>query len=81
MASAMSRCTWKRSFTSLAPGNTVLAVSIMADDRSVVTVFTLRRTSSGTSLSMADTVSGATPRTIAASVPFLPRPALLVRTV
>ena len=57
------------------------AVSIMADDRSVVTVFTLRRTSSGTSLSMADTVSEATPRTIAASVPFLPRPALLVRTV
>ena len=81
MASAMSCCTWKRSFISLAPGNTVLTVSIMAEDRSVVTVFTSRRTSKGTSLSMADTVSEATPCTIAANVPFLPCPALFVKTV
>ena len=65
-ASEMSCWTWNRSLTSYAPGNTFLTVSIMAEERSVVTVFTLRRCFSGTFLSIADTVSLATPRTIAA---------------
>ena len=66
---------------SIAFGNTVLTVSIMAEDKSVVTVFTLRRSSRGTFFRSSDTVSEATPRTIAAKAPLPPCAALLVRMV
>ncbi|MBO5000425.1 MAG: hypothetical protein J6C58_06285 [Bacteroidaceae bacterium] len=72
MASVTSCCTWKRSLMSIAFGNTVLTVSIMAEDKSVVTLFTLRRIPRGTFLSISDTVSEATPRTIAAKAPLPP---------
>ena len=52
--------------------DTFLTVSIIAEERSVVTVFTLRRCFNWTFLSIADTVSLATPRTIAARVPLPP---------
>ena len=80
-ASATSCCTWKRSLTSVALVKAVLTVSIMAEDRSVVTVLTMRRTSCGTFISTPDTVSVATPRTIAANAPLPPWAALFVSTV
>lgn len=69
MASDMSCCTWNRSFTRLAPGNAVLTVSIMADDRSVVTVFTIRRLRSGIFFNTFESASVATPRIIATNAP------------
>ncbi|MBQ1587741.1 MAG: hypothetical protein II081_01695, partial [Prevotella sp.] len=51
----------------------------MADDKSVVTVSTLRRSSRGTFLRISDTTSDATPRTMAAKAPLPPWAALFVR--
>ncbi len=47
----MSCWTWNRSLTSLALGNEVRTVSIMAEDKSVVTSVTSRRFRSGIFLS------------------------------
>ncbi len=62
-------------------GKQFLTVSIMAEERSVVTVFTLRRCLKGIFRSIADTVSLATPRTIAARAPLPPCASLLVSMV
>lgn len=80
-ASEMSCCTWKRSLIREAPGKAVRTVSIIAEDKSVVTVFTLHRSRSGIFLSTPDTVSVATPRIMAASAPLPPWAALLVSMV
>ena len=81
MASLTSFWTWKRSLTSMARGNDLLAVSIMAEDKSVVTVLTASLASGGIILRMRVTVSVATPRTMATSAPLPPWAALFVRMV
>ena len=80
-ASDISCWTWKRSLTSLAAGNTLRAVSIMADDRSVVMLLTALRLSRGSLSRTALTLSVATPRMMAANAPFLPRADLSVSAV
>ena len=77
----MSCWTWNRSLTSLALGNEVRTVSIMAEDKSVVTSVTSRRFRSGIFLSTEETVSVDTPRTIATNAPERPWAALFVSTV
>ena len=66
---------------SFAAGNTFLTVSIMAEDKSVVTVLTDSRFRCGSLRKIPLTASVATPRTIATKAPLRPLAALLVRIV